>query len=72
MTTRRWADFSGAQKAGLVALASVQVSLAVAAWTDLAVRAPAEVRGGKGKWAAIIAVNFIGPVLYFTRGRTSD
>ena len=37
-------------------------------WADLALRPAAEVNGGKGKWAAIIAVNFVGPVLYFRRG----
>lgn len=34
-------------------------------------RPPDEVNayGSKAKWAAIIAVNFVGPVLYFTKGR---
>ena len=50
-------------------LASLQISLAVAAWTDLAQRPAALVRGRKRAWAVVIAVNFIGPVLYFTRGR---
>ena len=47
----------------------MQVSLAATAWADLASRPAAKVQGSKGKWAAIIAINFIGPILYFTRGR---
>jgi hypothetical protein len=55
----------------IMLLTAVQVSLAVIAWTDLAER-PAEcVNGTKRRWAAIIAINFIGPMLYFTRGRRS-
>jgi hypothetical protein len=52
-------------------LTAVQVSLAVSAWTDLAGRPAEHVNGSKRRWAAIIAINFIGPMLYFTRGRRS-
>lgn len=69
MAKNRWKDLTDNQKAVLLTLASAQVSLAVTAWTDLALRPPEKVQGGKGKWAAIIAVNFIGPVLYFRKGR---
>ncbi|WP_230990128.1 MULTISPECIES: PLDc N-terminal domain-containing protein [Rhodococcus] len=57
------------QRGGLAVLTIVQMVLAVAAWVDLARRDPREINGSKGKWAAVIAVNFIGPVAYFTRGR---
>jgi hypothetical protein len=50
-------------------LASVQLSLAITAWTDLARRPAEEVNGSRKAWAAVIAVNFVGPVLYFWRGR---
>lgn len=66
---RRWSDLSPAQQTVLLTLASVQVSLAVTAWTDLAFRPAEQVNGGKAKWAAIIGVNFVGPLLYLTRGR---
>jgi hypothetical protein len=47
----------------------VQISLAATAWVDLA-RRPAElVRGPKPAWALAIAVNFVGPIAYFTVGR---
>ncbi|RIK00885.1 MAG: hypothetical protein DCC47_22275, partial [Acidobacteria bacterium] len=39
------------------------------AWTDLARRPADRVAGSKAKWAAIIAVNWIGPITYFRRGR---
>lgn len=69
--SRRWDELSDTQKAVLLSLASVQVALAVAAWTDLAVRPADRVNGSKATWAAVIAVSFVGPVLYYTRGRRS-
>ncbi|MBB0992442.1 MULTISPECIES: hypothetical protein [Dietzia] len=68
-TKKRWNDLTDTQKTVLLTLISVQVSLAATAWADLASRPAAKVQGSKGKWAAIIAINFIGPILYFTRGR---
>ena len=68
-TKKRWDDLTDTQKTVLLTLISVQVSLAATAWADLASRPAAKVQGSKGKWAAIIAINFIGPILYFTRGR---
>lgn len=68
VTTQRWSDLSSTQQAAIISLATVQVGLAVAAWTDLARRPAAEIRGRKGRWAGIIAINFVGPVWYFTRG----
>lgn len=69
MGKKSWKDLTGRQQTALLALASVQVSLAATAWADLAARPAAQVQGPKAKWAAIIAINFIGPVLYFVRGR---
>ena len=67
--SRRWDEASTLSKVVVMLLTAVQVSLAVSAWADLAERPAAQVNGSKRRWAAIIAVNFIGPVLYFTRGR---
>lgn len=69
MGTRRWQDLSSRQRALVVSLAVVQVSLAIAAWIDLFRRPPERVRGPKPAWAAAILVNWVGPILYFTRGR---
>lgn len=69
MRSRRWDELPPLAKAAVVALAAVQVSLAVAAWADLAARPAEQVRGPKRRWALVIAVNFVGPILYFRRGR---
>ena len=65
---KTWHDLTPKQQASVLTLASIQVVLAATAWTDLARRPSDQVRGSKRKWAAVIAVNFIGPVLYFVRG----
>lgn len=69
MTRRRWRDLSPRQQAAVLTLASVQLSLAATAWTDLAFRPAAEVNGRKPVWAAVIAINFLGPLAYFRWGR---
>ena len=65
----KWQELSGAKKFGTIGLGTIQISLAVAAWADLALRPAAEVNGKKAVWAAVIAINFIGPALYFLVGR---
>jgi len=58
----------GQQTATLV-VGSVQLALAATAWVDLARRPEKLVNGPKGVWAAIIAVEFAGPIAYFVWGR---
>ena len=67
--TRTWSDLSDQQKTALLVATSVQVSLALTAWIDLVRRPAAEVNGSKAQWAAIIGVNFAGPLSYFRWGR---
>jgi hypothetical protein len=69
MTSHRWRDLGPGQRAVVLTLASVQLSLAATAWADLATRSAEQVNGRKAVWAAIIAVNFIGPWSYFRWGR---
>ena len=69
MAGRRWADLSPRQRAGVVALGAVQVSLAAAAWTDLARRPARTVNGPKPVWALVIAINIVGPLAWFRFGR---
>lgn len=69
MGAKKWSDLTTVQKAAVTVAASVQLSLAATAWADLASRDAAEINGSKVKWAAVIAINFVGPILYFTRGR---
>jgi hypothetical protein len=65
----RWRDLSRWQKTALSVSIAVQFALAAAAWTDLARRPAAQVRGPKWRWAALTAVNFAGPIAYFRWGR---
>lgn len=68
---KRWHDLSPRQRGRIRLAASVQLLLAAAAWWDLAHRPATQVRGPKWLWALVIAVNFVGPVLYFARGRAT-
>jgi hypothetical protein len=69
MPRTKWADLSPRQKTAILVLGSVQLSLAATAWTDLARRPARRVNGRKGVWAAVIAINWIGPLAYFRWGR---
>ncbi|MHB1475582.1 MAG: PLDc N-terminal domain-containing protein [Dermatophilaceae bacterium] len=69
MKTRCWSDLSQRQQSAFLVAASVQLSLAATAWADLAIRPAALVNGRKALWAAIIGVNFFGPIAYFALGR---
>ncbi len=52
-----------------MATSAAQLLLAAAAWADLAHRPAEQVRGPKWRWALVIAVNWVGPIGYFLRGR---
>jgi hypothetical protein len=69
MARRRWSDLSPRQKTATLTAASVQLSLAVTAWLDLARRPAAAVNGSKVLWTLVIAINFVGPLAYFRWGR---
>jgi hypothetical protein len=64
-----WSEMSAGRKAGVLVMGTVQMILAAAAWRDLAKRPDEQVNGSKGVWVAIIAINWIGPIAYFVRGR---
>ena len=69
MASKKWSEMTPAQQTMTVVAGVVQLSLAVAAWVDLARRDASEINGSKGKWAAVIAINWVGPITYFARGR---
>jgi hypothetical protein len=69
MARQRWREMSSKRQTAVLCLASVQLSLAATAWLDLARHPAEEINGSKGKWAAIIAISFVGPGAYFRRGR---
>ncbi|HEY3480322.1 MAG TPA: PLDc N-terminal domain-containing protein [Kribbella sp.] len=68
---KRWRDLTAAQRKAIGTAAGAQILLAGAAWWDLAHRPAAELRGPKWLWAVVIAVNFVGPVLYFACERAT-
>jgi hypothetical protein len=69
MVKKRWADLSAGQKVTVVLLGAAQVALLAAALWDLAHRSADEVRGEKRMWAALVFINWVGPIAYFTIGR---
>lgn len=69
MKRRTWNDLTPRQQTAVLVLASIQMSLAATAWTDLARRPAGSVNGSKPRWALIIAINFVGPIAYFRWGR---
>jgi diacylglycerol O-acyltransferase len=69
VTRKKWSELTPAQQTAVLTLASLQLSLAATAWVDLARRPAGQVNGRKGLWAAVIAVNWIGPLSYFRWGR---
>ncbi len=71
MEKKHWADLSNAQKVTVVTLGMAQMALLAAALWDLAHRSADEVRGDKRMWAALVFINWIGPLAYFTIGRKS-
>ena len=66
---KRWSDLSTGAKVGTIVAATVQLSLLVAALTDLRRRDPAQVKGPRWAWALASFVNFVGPISYFLLGR---
>ena len=69
MAKKKWAELTGGQRTAVLVLGSLQLSLAATAWTDLVRRPARRVTGRKGVWAAVIAINWIGPLAYFRWGR---
>ena len=69
MDAKRWSDLDTKQRVGMVVSGAIQLVLAITAWRDLAKRKPKKVNGPKGVWAAVIGINFVGPISYFIFGR---
>ena len=69
---KRWNDLSARTRRFIIAGATFEALLKVAALIDLAHRPAAEVRGPKARWAAaIVLINSLGvaPISYFACGR---
>jgi hypothetical protein len=66
---RRWAELSDRQRALLVAAATAELSLKIAALIDIKRRPADRIRGPKALWRAAMVVNLLGPLSYFAIGR---
>ena len=69
MTRRSWSELSPLARKFVVVSGLVQVGLFIAAQVDLARRPADQVVGSKARWRMIAFLNFIGPAVYFWRGR---
>jgi hypothetical protein len=65
---KKWNELSPMARFGTISAAIVQLSLLVAAQTDISRRPSAQIRGSKAMWRLATLVNFIGPATYFTFG----
>jgi hypothetical protein len=67
-----WKELTPGRRAAVLVVGCIQLALAISAWRDLAKRPAAQVNGDKRIWAAVIAINWVGPVLYFRKGRRAS
>lgn len=68
-SSRRWSDFSGAQRVLIVLAGAVELVLSATALADLRRRPRSEVRGPKLLWALGCVVQPVGPIAYLALGR---
>ena len=68
-STRHWGDLSTRQRAGIISLGTLQITLQLAALWDLRTRPAKQVRGPKAAWFAASFINFAGPIAYLRWGR---
>jgi len=66
---KAWSDLTVSQQSAIVVGAIIQFSLLGFALADINRREPAQIRGSKAMWRAIVFVNFIGPIFWFLFGR---
>ena len=70
-SNKRWSDLTARQKAPLVVQEIVQMTLLVAALTDIHRRPTEEIKGSKWVWSVVAFANFmtIDPIAYCAFGR---
>ncbi len=66
---KKWSELSTSAKAGVILVGLIQVSLMVAALVDIRKRPAEQINGSKKLWTALAFVNWIGPIVYFVKGR---
>lgn len=68
-TKKSWSDLSPAQQKVIIAAGGAEVIVTMVALIDLARRPRTAVRGPKTLWVLALAVQPIGPLAYFKKGR---
>jgi len=71
-SSKRWRDLSGPQRAAILTLVSIELSLTATAATDLWRRPVAQVKGRKALWWPALLVQPFGPIAYLMLGRTKS
>ena len=66
---KKWEDLSASQRAAVVLLGALQISLLAAALFDIRKRSADEITGSKRLWTVVVFINYIGPLAYFLFGR---
>ncbi|MEV4378912.1 hypothetical protein [Streptosporangium sp. NPDC049644] len=66
---KRWRDLSDRQRAAILTLVSIELSLTATAAADLWRRPAGQIRGRKALWWPLLFVQPFGPIAYLTRGR---
>ena len=69
---KRWSDLTGSQKSIISVSGLVQMVLLLTALRDLRHRPPELINGSKRLWTYAVFVNYIGPILYFWKGRRAE
>ena len=67
-----WREMSGRQRGITGMVAAAQVALTAAAYRDLIKRPADQVNGPKVAWGLALLVNWVGPLVYFAKGRTTS
>lgn len=68
-TKKSWSDLSPAQQKAIIVAGAAEIVVTAAALRDLTRRPKAAVRGPKALWVLALAVQPVGPLAYFKKGR---
>ncbi|GAA0986294.1 hypothetical protein GCM10009555_063420 [Acrocarpospora macrocephala] len=66
---KRWADLTERQRAAILVLASVELSLTATAAVDLFYRPQGRLRGRKALWWPVLVIQPFGPIAYLIMAR---
>jgi hypothetical protein len=72
MSSKRWQDLTGSQRAGVALMSTIQLLLVAAALWDIRQRPAEKINGNKRLWTAAVFINFFGPIAYFLFGKKSE